>query len=360
MSSIREAQKIFEAIFRAENEGHHSCLLMITAVNGSAYRRPGAKMMMADDGRMVGTLSGGCLEGDLYHYAEAVMKTQVPQMHHYNLVEDEMWGLGIGCKGEIDVLIEPIGVNYSFWQEFFQEINQDVPLLLGLQLPQGERFYHSASGEKASLLSCNIPVEVAEFPYSAPTIVQDDILLDYLVPPPKLIVAGAGHDAKPVVELARRVGFDVYILDCRPLFNNSREFPWATEWIVEEDGVSHRRELHGAFWLIMNHHQARDEAALLQAMHAHSRYIGVLGPLARTRDMLKNLHATPVDNLPIFSPVGLDLGAETPEEVAISIVSELMMIRQETQGGHLTGREKIHWPSGPSGYSKESKPRLAQ
>ncbi|SMC05010.1 Xanthine and CO dehydrogenase maturation factor, XdhC/CoxF family [Sulfobacillus thermosulfidooxidans DSM 9293] len=351
MSSIREAQKIFEAIFRAENEGHRSCLLMITTVQGSAYRRPGAKMMMADDGRMVGTLSGGCLEGDLYHYAEKVMKTQVPTMHHYNLVEDEMWGLGIGCKGEIDVLIEPIWVNSSFWLEFFQAINQEEPLLLGLQLPQGERFYHSASGEKASSLSSQSKTWVPEFSYSARTIVKDGVLLDYLMPPPKLIVAGAGHDAKPVVELAKRVGFDVYILDRRALFNNAREFPWASEWIVDESGLSNRRELYGAYWLIMNHHQARDEAALFQAMQSYPRYIGVLGPLARTQDMLKNIQKTHVEDLPIFAPVGLDLGAETPEEVAISIVSELLMIRQQTLGGHLNGRDRIHLPPGNTNAS---------
>ncbi len=343
MSSVEEAQKIFQAIRDAELSGHPSCLLMITTVKGSAYRRPGAKMMMAQDGRMVGTLSGGCLEGDLYHWAEEVMKTQRPEIRHYNLVEDEMWGLGIGCKGEIDVLIEPITRHRSFWLGFSETLQSQSGILLALELPDGERFYQEVSRERVSLggkLSGDLSEQ--SFPMHGKTVHHDTAIWDYLVPPAKLIVAGAGQDAKPVVELAHRVGFEVYVLDSRQLFNNPREFPGASKWMTDDKALGESDDHHGAFCLIMNHHQARDEKALALALHSQPRYVGVLGPLSRTRDMLKNLGVNSLTGIPLFAPVGLDLGAETPEEVALSIVSQVMMMRQETEGGHLTGREMIH------------------
>lgn len=346
MSSIREAQKIFQAISDAELNGHPSCLLMITTVKGSAYRRPGAKMMMAQGGLMVGTLSGGCLEGDLYHWAEEVMKTQKPQIHHYNLAEDDMWGLGIGCKGEIDVLIEPVTVHQSFWLGFAEALQDDTGLLLVMELPDGDRFYQGVSGKRVSLGGqLSDDVSGWSFPVHGQTVRKGTAIWDYLVPPARLVVAGAGHDAKPVVELASRVGFDVYVLDSRQLFNNPREFPWATNWIADEKEMGESDDWYGAFWLIMNHHQARDEAALSLALRSHPRYVGVLGPLSRTRDMLKKLEVTSLAGVPLFAPVGMDLGGEIPEEVAVSIISEMMMIRQQTAGGHLTGRETIHLTS---------------
>ncbi len=343
MSSLQEAQKVFQAISDAELNGHSSCLLMITTVKGSAYRRPGAKMMMAQDGRMVGTLSGGCLEGDLYHWAQNVIKTQKPEVHHYNLTEDEMWGLGIGCKGEIDVLIEPVRIHQAFWLGFAEALKANTGMLLALELPEGERFYQGISGEKVGLEG-KMPddAEPWSFPWHGKTEHKGTAIWDYLIPPAKLIVAGAGHDAKPVVELAHRVGFEVYVLDSRQLFNNPHEFPWASQWIVDDKTIDATDDWYGAFWLIMNHHQARDEAALALALHSHPRYVGVLGPLSRTREMLKKLEVDSLRGISLFAPVGIDLGAETPEEVAMSIVSQLMMIRQQTQGGHLNGRERIH------------------
>lgn len=343
VSSIREAQQIFDAIFQAENNGHQSCLLMITQVKGSAYRRPGAKMMMADDGRMVGTLSGGCLEGDLYHWAEGAMKTQIPEIHHYDLVEDDMWGLGIGCKGEIDVLVEPITSHRAFWKGFAAALQDESPIVLSLDLPVGDRFYQIPGQNRVSLTSASQPRRaIPSLRPQGQTLCHERVLWDYLVPPAKFVVAGAGHDAKPVAELAHRAGFEVCILDRRPLFNNAREFPWASYWVLDERNFPPPHNWQGAFWVIMNHHQARDEAALQLAIKNHAQYIGVLGPLSRTEEMRKNLHLSGDADLPVYAPVGLDLGAERPEEVALSIVSELMMVRQQASGGHLTGRHVIH------------------
>lgn len=340
MSSIREAKKTWEAMVAAAERGRRVALLTLVHVRGSAYRRPGARMMMADDGDMVGTLSGGCLEGDLYAYAEQAMSTGQPSLHHYDLTEDEMWGLGIGCKGSIIVWIEPVVVTDPFWQAFGQAVAQDAPVVLGADLPSGARFLVWPDGRKAVVGE----VGSADLPgFDAPatgTSWDGQRYLDKLVPPERLYVAGAGHDAEPVVRLALSAGFDVTVVDPRPHVNNDQHFPGARHLVASADTID-ANGLNDGFWIIMNHHQRRDEESLALAMRARPRYVGVLGPLARTAEMVERIGAALAD-VPLYAPVGLDLGAETIEEVAVSIVSELMVVRRGARGGHLRGRDRIH------------------
>ncbi|EGL81731.1 hypothetical protein CathTA2_2917 [Caldalkalibacillus thermarum TA2.A1] len=129
-------------------------------------------------------------------------------------------------------------------------------------------------------------------------------------------------------------------LDPRKEFNGARRFPQAEHLVIEPDEAD-PAQLEGKWWLIMNHFQMRDEAALRLALQARPKFIGVLGPLSRTRDMLQNIGAE-MNSGPIRAPIGLDVGAETIEEVAVSIVSELLAARSGRPGKPLHGKEKIH------------------
>jgi len=167
-------------------------------------------------------------------------------------------------------------------------------------------------------------------------------VVDPLLPPDPLVVAGAGHDAIPVVALAANVGFEVTVLDPRPAFNGPSRFPTpGVHFLVEEPEVASPEPLSDRWWIIMNHNQRRDEAALKLALTSRPRWIGVLGPLSRTREMLEHIGHQGTDG-PIVAPVGLDLGAETPEEVAVSIVAQLMAERAGRKAEPLAGRERIH------------------
>lgn len=159
-------------------------------------------------------------------------------------------------------------------------------------------------------------------------------------PPERLVISGAGHDAEPLARLAHQAGFDVVILDSRPHLNNPERFPDAFHRVESADQVS-PSQVSESYWVIMNHHQLRDEAALTLASSARPRFLGVLGPRVRTEEMLAK---TGLDRhaLPFHSPVGLDIGAENPSEVALSIVAELMAARSGGSGGPLHGRERIH------------------
>ncbi|AEJ41750.1 Xanthine dehydrogenase [Sulfobacillus acidophilus TPY] len=337
MSSIREARQLWQFVEDAEALGQSVVMATLVTVVGSAYRRPGAKMVMRQDGRMRGTLSGGCLEGDLFLHAETVMATGKPSIHHYDLTEDEMWGLGIGCKGTVDVWLEPIHPQEPFWQGFQRAVSEDQLVLWGAELPEGRRFLMTPRDTVG-----DVPTWARALPIESgiETGRQDGFWWDVMRPPERLIVAGAGHDAEPLVRLASQAGFEVTVLDPRPHVNNPDHFPQARHWVKAPEEVT-PAEVIGSYWVIMNHHQRRDEAAIRLAYASAPRFLGILGPRQRTDEMIANL-GIQTDGLPLRAPVGLDVGAETPEEVAVSIVGEMMAYRRSRSGGPLNGRQRIH------------------
>ncbi|SMC05829.1 Xanthine and CO dehydrogenase maturation factor, XdhC/CoxF family [Sulfobacillus thermosulfidooxidans DSM 9293] len=339
MSSIQEARNLWTLITDAEVSEQRAVLATLVRVNGSAYRRPGAKMVKREDGRMQGTLSGGCLEGDLFLHAQRVMKTHEPCLQHYDLTEDDMWGLGIGCKGRVDIWLEPIRLSDPFWTAFNECVHREEPVIWGAELPSGRRFLFSTATQCGEVPPWASAI-FASSENKRDTGFFDGFWWDLMKPPTRLVIAGAGHDAEPVAQLARQVGFAVTIVDPRPHVNNDRHFPQVIHCLTLMTQIN-PDTLTGAYWVIMNHHQRRDEEALTLAAASHPQFVGVLGPLARTLEMLTNVGLTPHD-LPLHAPVGLDVGGETPEEVAVSIVGELMASRKGTKGGTLHGREHVH------------------
>lgn len=348
MSRIDEARDLFARIEKAWSEGERAALLTITQVEGSAYRLPGAKMMMTETGNMLGTLSGGCLESDLYGWAEKAIKEDSPRLVNYDLSENEIWSLGIGCKGTMEVAIFPVHRDDSFWRSVREAITRDHAISLAIELPTGIRVVfdgenpiagnidelpESVSKQLTSRIEQRTRAEVA-------TVDGRRFFIDTMRPNERLIICGAGHDAVPVAELATKCGFRVTVLDPRKEFNGDKRFPTAEHLVVEPDHAN-PEELTSSWWLIMNHLQMRDEAALRLALQAQPKFVGILGPLSRTREMFENINADMNDG-PVRAPVGLDVGAETIEEVAVSIVAELLAARAARPGQPLHGREKIH------------------
>ncbi|AEJ40187.1 Xanthine dehydrogenase [Sulfobacillus acidophilus TPY] len=337
MSSIMEARSLWEFVEETSRQGHASVLATLVSVRGSAYRRPGAKMIICEDGRMRGTLSGGCLEGELFLQAEHVFRTKKASLHHYELAEDDMWGLGIGCKGSVDIWLEPVVPDEPFWQAFGQAVKQDRLVWWGAEIPQGRRFLMTRDWRTGDVPDWVRWSETWSGPESG---VRHGYWWDVMRPADRVILCGAGHDAEPVARLARWAGFTVAVLDPRPQVNNGTRFPEAEHW-VSEPGQVDPEEVMGSYWVIMNHHKRRDEDAIRLASRSQPRFVGILGPRQRTDEMLAHIEVNSLD-LPIHAPVGLDLGAETPDEVAVSIVAELMAVRRGGSGRPLNGRAQIH------------------
>ena len=348
MSRIDEARKVFARIEQAWNDSEQTAMLTITQVKGSAYRLPGAKMMMTNAGKMLGTLSGGCLESDLYGWAEKALEDGQPQLVNYDLSENELWSLGIGCKGTLEVLIQPIHAADPFWSAVRTAIAKDTAVSLAIELPTGTRVLFDGNSPIAGEGS-DLPAEVVRQlvdhvnSRTRAEVVHVDgrrFYVDTMRPNEHVILCGAGHDAVPVAALAEKCGFRVTVLDPRKDFNQSGRFPTA-EHLIVEPSEANRDELRGNWWLIMNHLQNRDEAALNLALQSDAKFIGVLGPLSRTNEMLENI-GKQIGSGPIHAPIGLDVGAETIDEVAVSIVSELLAERSARLAKPLHGSDKIH------------------
>ena len=324
MSRLHEFKELFNQISLAWKRGEEAVLVVLADVKGSSYRLPGTKMVMTSDGQMHGTISGGCLEGDLYEWAQKVFETKMALTHRYDLSENDIWSLGIGCKGNLEFLFLPVFPTDDFWNKTNELLLQEQAFTVLIDMKTG----HSILIEESGVLGegGSIPMEVINRARAVTNIqTRAEIYqyngrrfyIDSVRPSEQLIIAGAGRDAIPVADLAKRVGFTVTVLDARPHFNQNESFPNTIHLVKEPDQIE-GGQLQNCWWIIMNHHQEKDEAALRVALKRNPRYIGVLGPIYRTNEMLANIGFS-LDSGPIHSPVGLDIGAETSDEVAISI-----------------------------------------
>jgi xanthine dehydrogenase accessory factor len=180
---------------------------------------------------------------------------------------------------------------------------------------------------------------------------QAEVFVDINLPPSELMIFGAGHDADPLAKFAVQLGFKTTVVDPRPAYATEERFPGAVI-ILADAGSWEERVIIGrrTYVVVMNHHLERDQAAIRLALNSPAPYVGVLGPRSRRQRMLETLEKEGVtfgeEQLArMFNPVGLDIGAETPEEVAISILSEILAFRKSHVGGFLRDRDKIHQPA---------------
>lgn len=345
MSKMNELKELFCQMEKAWEQQEKTVLVILTDVKGSAYRLPGSKMLMTSSGNMVGTISGGCLEADLYAWAEKVFESNQPFIHQYDLSATEIWSLGIGCKGNLQFLFLPVNSDDKSWRTIKQLLEKEKEFSIVINMKTGRL----AIITDCTLQNEEIPdrvIQMAKRNFTGQTraqLVMDEsvpYLIDAIKRNEHVVVAGAGQDAIPVVQLAQNAGFSVTVIDSRTHFNNEKRFPNANHITKEFEAIS-REDFPNSWWLIMNHHQQKDEEALRLAIESKPKYIGVLGPTYRTNEMLEHI-GYDFSSGPIYSPVGLDLGAETMHEVAISIISEMMSLRVGRIPKSLHGKEKIH------------------
>ncbi|MER2106743.1 MAG: XdhC family protein [Solibacillus sp.] len=346
MSKMHELKELFHHIQQAWQRQEQVVLVILTDVVGSAYRLPGSKMVMTSSGDLFGTVSGGCLEADLYGWAERVFETGEPLVHQYDLSDTEIWSLGIGCKGNLQFLFLPLFSGEPQWQVVQHLVQLEQGFTLAIDMQTGELAI--IEDNSSPLVDSKFPVEVVKQAQISSQQTRAQIFLyenrPYLIDTVKqnehLIIAGAGQDAMPLAVLAYQAGFSVSVTDTRPHFNNEQRFPHAVHLTTPIEELSNNG-LENSWWVIMNHHQERDRETIRLALNSQAKYIGVLGPTYRTNDLLQQIGAT-ITSGPIYSPVGLDIGAETMEEVAISIIAEMMSLRAGRVAQSLHGVEKIH------------------
>ncbi len=253
---------IYEAIVEGRRRGERMALAAVIARRGSVPRKDPAKMLVYEDGRQIGTVGGGCMEAEIHRAALESIRTQKPQLLHFDLTEDDLEDSGLICGGTLEVYVEPI-------------------------LPQ-----------------------------------------------PWLFILGAGHVGRCLARMARDLGFRIAIVDDRVKYANRERFPEAEAVHVGEwEAVLQELPVDGTSYIVIvtRGHQF-DLACLRFALRTRARYIGLLGSRRKIRLFFEKLAAEGVDAAElarVSAPVGLDIGSETPEEIAVSIAAELVAVRRQ-------------------------------
>ena len=350
----RETERLLHAIYQARAADEPAAIATVVRIRGSAYRREGARMFVRRNGTYECALSGGCLEPAVAEAAARVIAAGDPVIVSYDLAEDSLWGLGIGCSGAVDIRIERIGDDAitNHWLAILER-GEAAVLVTPLSGVSG-RIIVRGTGDIVGGLTDPIVEQRAvagarsrlgaPYPASGPDrIGSAEVFFEITVPPPDLVIFGAGYDAAPVVQLAWTLGFAVTVVDVREKFLAQERFGRATRVCAHFSQFAERVTLGpGSFALIMNHHIERDQESLRFSLDSEAAYIGVLGPRSRYDKLLAGLAAqdympNPARAAYVRSPVGLSLGAETPEEVATSILGELLAVRRGFEGGFLNG-----------------------
>jgi xanthine dehydrogenase accessory factor len=366
IADVSEITDVLEAIEALDARGERMALATIVAVRGSTYRRPGARLLVPEDGAPIGNISGGCLEGDVADMARLVLKEGRARLAGWDLTadDDDVWGLGLGCNGAIEVFIEPAEQAVAVTSALHSALEQERPIAVvtvlesdegstagpgaRLVMPEdgpaqgslGAEALDAAAAARARDALSSGTSEIAVFEGGVRAFVE------VLEPPLRLLVCGAGHDAIPLVRAAAGVGWRATVVDDRPAFLTHDRFPEAHAFVrVEQPGdVASAAPLdRRTFAVVMTHNYLRDRDYLRGLLATDVGYIAMLGPAARTFRLLGDLRDEGVDLSDddlarIHGPAGLDLGAEGPDEIAQAIVAEIVAVRHGRAGGFLRER----------------------
>jgi len=364
---MRELRDILGAFQMLRETGERGVLASAVHTEGSTYRRPGARVLLLPDDRMIGLISGGCLEGDLLEQARSIRESGEPRIVRYDMrpEEDIVWGLGLGCSGAVDVLLERVEGEAPGPLDLLAEcIRERKPTVLATAVagkaalatrwalhPDG-RF--SGPANRADEVEQAVRRAAARGQSELVTGEAGEILIEVVWPPPQLLVFGAGPDAVPVVRIASELGWEVIVVDWRPAYARRESFPEASAVVLcEAERVAESVDVDGeTAALVMTHHYLRDRSLLRFLLPSAVRFIGILGPRRRTEMLLGDLKEEglsvgreQLDRL--HGPAGLDIGAESPEQIALALVAEIQAVLAGRSGGWLCEREGPIHDQGP-------------
>lgn len=326
-----------------DTSNHPSVLATLVTVSGSSYRRPGARLLLSHDRRRIGSISGGCLEEDVLARAARVFETGAPDLVTYDTTSenDLVWGVGLGCHGVVQVLIEKLPPRPAWAATVAANLSAHRPTDLAV-------VYVS---ENPLHLGTHLAPPAARRESEGLNAASTLVFLNTIPAPTALLVFGAGDDARPLSRLAKELGWHVTIADPRRDFATAERFPLADRLVVApaHELAARAADIPHALAVVMTHHYVHDVPILRDLLASPDfRYIGLLGPKKRAERILSDLRQSGAAFHPdalarLHAPVGLDLGAETPEEVALSIVAEIRAFLSQRNARPLRDRTRpIH------------------
>ncbi len=347
--------------YREHNSEEALVLGTVVSTEGSTYRKPGAMMLIAEDSSYRGLISGGCLEADLAAHAREVFADGKTRNVCYDMSEgdDFAWGLGLGCDGVIHLMLQRLDRSAGFG--FLETLEQawkaksngllslvkasndpgfsagDFALDCGADYRTGEPLLiESIHTHEGTSFSSGHDMSRRYWQESIDTGNGDiELLLVPIMPPPAILICGAGHDAVPVARLSVEMGWSCTIVDHRAGFTRAERFPAACDVrVLQPSELSQQIPLDQMdAAVLMTHHLGHDRSYLSQVINASLPYIGLLGPRARRDRLLSEIGAGDVH---VFGPAGLNIGAEMPESIALAIVAEIHAFLNRRDGSMLT------------------------
>lgn len=381
-----EIQSILSAFEQSQRQGKSAFLATVVATQGSTYRRPGARLFIPDDGETVGLVSGGCLERDLFEHTQQRMPANQPKVVTYDhtATEDILWGFGLGCTGTVQVLVEslnppndPLTFIAQCWHDRVSGVLASIIQAEGSATQLGSCL--TLTSHSIRILGKTEPALIEAMIPDAQAVLQDrqsvvkqyelatqrvKVLLEFIQPPIPLMIFGAGQDAVPISQFAKALGWHVTVVDCRANPLSHERFAISDQVILSRREKLDRLAIQPeTVAVIVTHNYYDDLEALRLLLPASVRYIGLLGSKQRTKRLIQELQQdTPYADAQLaklYAPVGLDIGAETPDAIALSSVAEIQAVLSDRSGNSLKYRNaSIHetYPNrltSPRGWSFE-------
>lgn len=355
---MKEIQSIIQAFDQAQQQGLQTALATVVHVQGSSYRQPGARMLITQEGQLTGAISGGCLEGDALRKALLVMARKQPMLVTYDTTDedDAKLGVGLGCEGIIHIVIEPIDPNrpdhpIQLLKTVAAQRQQAVLVILFslhdrkgiqpgtclLQLEDGRVLGQMENPSLQQALLADAKTVFINQLSSIKTYTDAGnaftAFIELIQPAVALVIIGAGNDAIPLTQMAQIMGWQITVADGRTAYATRERFPVAhqvlvtkPEKVIEQVPIDDR-----TVFVLMTHNYNYDLKLLRQLISRKIKYVGMLGPRKKLVRMLEELkaegiHPTEAQLAGIYGPVGLNIGAESAEEIALAIVAEVKAV----------------------------------
>ena len=329
------------------SQGEEIALATVVQVRRSAPRPPGARLCVTRSGRMSGSVSGGCVESDVFERAMQILDSRVPEVASYGIADEMGFEVGLSCGGSIDVLIEPF-VPSDEWDTLRQCVERQRPVVHAIGLAPapllGRKLTWPMEGEPVGSISPSLDAHIAEvgdqiFQTGGTKVVtmpwqkeQAQVFVEAFLPSPSLLIIGATHTAITLCRLATEVGFQVTVIDARSALATPERFPDARRLIhawPEEALADVPLDSYSSL-VVLTHDPKFDVPALASALKSQARYIGAQGSRVTHEGRKRQLREqgfSDADLARIRAPIGLDIGSRTPAELALAILAEVLAVQ---------------------------------
>lgn len=338
---------VLENLERWHDNGDEIAVATVINTWGSAPRPVGSKLVSTSGGGIAGSVSAGCVEGAVIQEGENVMASGQPRLLQFGVADDTAWEVGLACGGEIEVFVEPFSALAGVYDRAKEHLAAGEPMAIISVLKGPEELLNRKlivleDGQTEGNLELGedtdraVQEALSLLAQETGGVVEmrDDLTLFIETYPaaPRLIVVGAVHIAEPLVSIANTLGFDTILVDPRAAFATRERFPSADKLMQEwpQKALSEMKLNHSAYIVVLTHDPKLDDPALMAALQSQARYVGALGSTRTNRLRLERLREAGLSEAQLerlHAPIGLNIGGRSPAEIAVSIMAEVVKVR---------------------------------